>query len=148
MVSATRFEQITDKLRLRGYRITPQRLALIRLIVASEGHPNAARLFQQVKTHYPTMSLATVYKTLDMLKELGEVLEIDLHTDSHYDANKPFPHPHMMCTQCGCIRDGELNDTIHYLVSEIEQHMDFQVTHHQLNFYGVCSDCRDENRTH
>jgi Fur family peroxide stress response transcriptional regulator len=133
MGSETRFDQITDKLRLRGYRVTPQRLALIRQIVASEGH------------RYPTMSLATVYKTLDMLKELGEVLEIDLHTESHYDANKPYPHPHMMCTSCGRIRDGELNNTIQDLVRDIEQHMDFQVSHHQLNFYGVCSDCRDEH---
>jgi Fur family peroxide stress response transcriptional regulator len=147
MVSATRFEQITEKLRLRGYRVTPQRLALIRLIVASAGHPNATSLYQQVKTDYPTMSLATVYKTLDMLKELGEVLEIDLHTDSHYDAKKPYPHPHMMCTQCGLIRDGELSEAVHDLVRDVEQNMGFQVTHHQLNFYGVCSDCRDKQHT-
>ena len=51
------------------------------------------------------MSHATVYKTLALLKEIGQVLEIDLRDDSHYDGNRPQPHPHLICTECKAISD-------------------------------------------
>ncbi len=66
-----RFEQLIAKLRTSEYRLTPQRVELIRLIATSEGHPSASELYNQIKNQFPTMSLATVYKTLDLLKELG-----------------------------------------------------------------------------
>jgi len=87
--SQARFEQLIANLRESKYRLTPQRVELIRLIASSEGHPSASRLYAQIKVQFSTMSLATVYKTLDLLKELGEVLEIGLRDDRHYDGNKP-----------------------------------------------------------
>ena len=92
--SQIRFEQLITKLKELEYRLTPQRVELVRLIATSDGHPSASQLYDRIKIQFPTMSLATVYKTLDLLKELGEVLEIDLRDDSHYDGNKPYPHPH------------------------------------------------------
>ena len=65
------------------------------------------RCTKSLRTQFPTISLATIYKTLTLLKEEGEVLEIDLHNDSRYDGNKPYPHPHLICTQCGKIADGD-----------------------------------------
>ena len=73
-------------------------------------------LYEQIKVQFPTMSLATVYKTLDLLKELGEVIEIDLHDDSHFDGNRPYPHPHLICTSCKKIMDGELDTPVRALV--------------------------------
>jgi Fur family peroxide stress response transcriptional regulator len=137
-----RFEQLIAKLREREYRLTPQRLELIRLIAASEGHPSASRLYEQIKVQFPTMSLATVYKTLDLLKELGEVLEIDLRDDSHYDGNKPYPHPHLICTKCQKIMDGELDTAVTRMVQEVEQTFGFRIVKHQLDFYGLCPDCQ------
>jgi Fur family peroxide stress response transcriptional regulator len=139
-----RFNQLTEKLHQRGYRMTPQRLALIRLIAASEGHPNAGNLFTSVQAQYPTMSLATVYKTLDLLKELNEVVEINLHDVSHYDGNKPYSHPHIICTNCRKIIDGDLEGSLSKLIREVEQNMNFKVQRHQLNFYGLCSECQDK----
>ncbi|UCC88671.1 MAG: transcriptional repressor, partial [Anaerolineales bacterium] len=71
-----RFEELVNKLREREYRLTPQRIALLRLLAASEGHPSASQLYDQIKDHFPTTSLATVYKTLNVLKEIDEVLEL------------------------------------------------------------------------
>jgi Fur family transcriptional regulator, peroxide stress response regulator len=93
----SRYEQLLAILRQSHYRMTLQRMALVRLIASSEGHPNAAQLHARIKGQFPSMSLATVYKTLDLLKELGQVLEIDLRDDSHYDGNRPQPHTHMIC---------------------------------------------------
>ncbi len=137
-----RFEQLMGKLRQSEYRLTPQRVELIRLIAASDGHPSAARLYEQIKVQFPTMSLATVYKTLDLLKELGEVLEIGLRDDSHYDGNKPYPHPHLICTKCQKIMDGELDTAVEAIVQEVEQNFGFQIQKHQLDFYGICPDCQ------
>lgn len=139
-----RFEQLMVKLRESEYRLTPQRVELIRLISASEGHPTASRLYNQIKVQFPTLSLATVYKTLDLLKELGEVLEIGLRDDSHYDGNKPYPHPHLICTKCQKILDGELEVAVENIVQEVEKNFGFQIVKHQLNFYGICPDCQNK----
>ena len=139
-----RFEQLLSRLRESEYRMTPQRVELIRLIATSKGHPSASQLYAQIKNQFPTMSLATVYKTLDMLKDLGEVLEIGLRDDSHYDGNKPYPHPHLICTKCQNIMDGEMDTTVENMVQEVEQNFGFQIVKHQLDFYGICPDCQNK----
>jgi len=140
-----RFEQLIARLKESEYRLTPQRVELIRLIAASEGHPSASHLYNQIKVQFPTMSLATVYKTLDLLKELGEVLEIGLRDDSHYDGNKPYPHPHLICIKCKKIMDGELDSTVKNIVQEVERNFGFQILKHQLDFYGICPDCQNKS---
>ena len=140
-----RFEQLITKLRESEYRLTPQRVELIRLIAASEGHPSASHLYNQIKVQFPTMSLATVYKTLDLLKELGEVLEIGLRDDSHYDGNKPYPHPHLICVKCQKIMDGELDGAVQNIVQEVERNFGFQIEKHQLDFYGICPNCQSKS---
>ena len=140
----TRFEYLIAKLKERNYRLTPQRVELIRLIAASEGHPSASQLYAQIKDQFPTLSLATVYKTLDLLKELGEVLEINLRDDSHYDGNKPYPHPHLICMKCQSIVDGELETAVSTIINDVEENYGFQIQKYQLDFYGVCPDCQNE----
>ena len=140
-----RFDQLIAKLHESEYRLTPQRVELIRLIASSEGHPSASRLYEQIKGQFPTMSLATVYKTLDLLKGLGEVLEIGLRDDNHYDGRKPYPHPHLICVKCQKIMDGELETAVKTIVQEVENNFGFQIVKHQLDFYGICPDCQNKN---
>ena len=103
-----RFEELQKKLRERQCRMTPQRVALLRLLASSEGHPSAAQLYDQLKAQFPTTSLATVYKTLSLLDDMGEVLELGFGDDgSRYDGNKPYPHPHLICIRCRRIVDTE-----------------------------------------
>ena len=103
-----RFNEMITALKEKDFRLTPQRVELVRLISVSEGHPSAAQLYDRIKLRFPTMSQATVYKTLGLLKEMNQVLEIDLRDDSHYDGNKPHPHPHLVCTKCSRIMDAAL----------------------------------------
>jgi Fur family peroxide stress response transcriptional regulator len=137
----TRYDQLIARLRDHGYRLTSQRLALVRLIAVSEGHPNAAQLYDQVKAQFPTMSPATVYKLLSLLKELGQVLEIDLRDDSHYDGNRPYPHPHLICMRCSKIIDGMV-DLDQGLTRRLERKSGYQIVRYQLAFYGICPDCQ------
>ena len=124
--------------------MTSHRLALLRLIAASEGHPNANQLYEQMRQQFPTISLATIYKTLVLLKEEGEVLEINLRDESRYDGNKPYPHPHLICQHCGKIIDGDNMSSMTVVNQEIQKMYGFQVHHANVVFYGTCDDCQGE----
>jgi Fur family peroxide stress response transcriptional regulator len=136
-----RYDHLIAKLREQGYRLTSQRLALVRLIAVSEGHPNAAQLYARLKAQFPTVSRATVYKLLALLKELGEVLEIDLRGDSHYDGNRPEPHPHLICLKCRQILDGpiELDPAV---IQQLERKSGYRIVRNQVAFYGLCPECQ------
>jgi Fur family transcriptional regulator, peroxide stress response regulator len=139
----TRFEELVAKLREREYRLTPQRIALLRLLAASDGHPSASQLYEQIKDQFPTTSLATVYKTLNVLKEIGEVLELGFSgDDNRYDGNKPYPHPHLICIRCHKILDPEVS-LAQNLIQEVAQSSGYQIVGHRLDFYGLCPDCQD-----
>ena len=138
-----RFNQLIAALKERYFRLTPQRVALVRLIAVSEGHPSAGQLYTKIKHQFPTMSQATVYKTLALLKEMNQVLEIDLHDDSHYDGNRPHPHPHLICIKCNKIIDEELSLDQESL-RRLEQASGFKILRPQISLYGLCPDCKEE----
>ena len=137
----TRFNELIAALKSRHFRLTPQRLELVRLIAVSQGHPSANQLYAQISPLFPTMSLATVYKTLAILKEMNQVYEVDLHGDSHYDGNRPQPHPHLICINCQKIIDGDVSldqESLHRL----EQETGYTILRPQISLYGLCSDCK------
>ena len=139
--SQSRFEELVAKLREREYRLTPQRIALLRLLAASDGHPSASQLYDQIRDQFPTTSLATVYKTLNVLKEIDEVLELEFSgADNRYDGSKPYPHPHLVCIRCQKILDSEVR-LAQSLIQEVAQSSGYQIVGHRLDFYGLCPDC-------
>jgi Fur family peroxide stress response transcriptional regulator len=141
MDAKVRSEQIVQKLRDQGYRLTPQRLALVDLIASSEGHPNAAQLYDRLRRRFPTTSPATVYKLLALLKEMREVYEIDFRDDSHYDGNRPEPHPHLICSKCRKIVDGTM-DLDPRWVRRMENKSGYRIERHQLIIFGLCPECQ------
>jgi Fur family transcriptional regulator, peroxide stress response regulator len=139
---AGRLERMLSKLKGKNFRLTPQRLAVLKILANDETHPSVAQVFNQVKAEFPTTSLATVYKTVILLKELNEVLELGFPDGSNrYDGAKPFPHPHMICTRCKKIVDPELN-TLSDLHKEVSRKTGFQILHHRLDFFGLCPECQ------
>jgi Fur family transcriptional regulator, peroxide stress response regulator len=142
--SQVRFNELLYALKERKYRLTPQRVELVRLIAASEGHPSAALLYARIQAQFPTMSQATVYKTLALLKEMNQVLEIDLHDDRHYDGNRPQPHPHLICNKCNKIVDGETSFDLE-MISKLEITSGYTILRPQVSFYGLCPDCKNKD---
>jgi Fur family transcriptional regulator, peroxide stress response regulator len=142
LVHQERYETLLQKLRARGARITSHRLAMLNLLADSAGHPSAAQIHITLQKQFPTISLATVYKTLAVLKEEGEVLEINLPLEARYDGNKPYPHPHLICTNCGKILDGDELSAFSKASDEILGRYGFAVAQSQIVFYGKCKDCR------
>jgi Fur family transcriptional regulator, peroxide stress response regulator len=134
---------ILAKLKAGGHRITPQRIAIVRILVESRRHPSVEDIFEKVKANFPTTSLATVYKTISVIKELGEVLELEFSNGhNRYDGNKPYPHPHLMCVQCKRIVDPELSSLAH-LTQELTSDSGYRILSHRLDFYGICPECQE-----
>ena len=138
-----RFEALVSRLREQEHRLTPQRIALLRLLAASDGHPSASHLYEQLHAQFPTTSPGTIYKTLNLLKDLNEVLELGFSDDDNpYDGNKPYPHPHIICVRCRKIEDPEVG-MAQNLVQEVAQQSGYEMISYRLDFYGVCPDCRE-----
>jgi len=139
-----RTEMILDKLKEKGHRITPQRLVILRTLVESQNHPSVEDIFAKVRVHFPTTSLATVYKTISVIKELGEVLELEFSSGhNRYDGHKPYPHPHLLCVKCKRIVDPELSSLAH-LTRELVSDTGYRILSHRLDFYGICPKCQKQ----
>jgi Fur family peroxide stress response transcriptional regulator len=140
-----RFETIIHKLRDSGHKITPQRLAIAKILARSEGHPSVENIHARIMEDFPTMSLATVYKNILLIKSLGEVLELGFPDGSNrYDGNKPTPHPHVICVKCKKIVDPDL-ENLDEMKKEVESETQFKILNHRLDFFGICSQCMAEN---
>jgi Fur family peroxide stress response transcriptional regulator len=139
-----RLDELITRLRESGHRLTPQRMAVLRTLAVSEGHPSVEQIYERVKADFPMTSLATIYKTVTLLKEMGEVLELGFSDDSNrYDGNKPYPHPHLICTKCRNIVDPEVV-TLHELRQEVAQSTGYQIVSHRLDFFGLCPQCQEK----
>ena len=140
-----RVEAMLSKLKSRDFRITPQRLAVLKILAASERHPSVDAIYKEVKALFPTTSLATVYKTVSLLKELNEVLELGFPDGSNrYDGYNPVPHPHAICVKCKKIMDPELMN-IDELSKEMSRKTGYKIFHHRLDFFGLCPACQKNN---
>ena len=137
---------IIEALRRKGYKATPQRIAICRFALHSRDHPTAQRIYSEVKKVHLTVSLATVYKTLEILKDLGLVQELNFpRGQTRFDSHMK-PHINLVCLRCGNIRD--LDDlTAQEIVRRVVAAAKFTVTGQRLDLYGVCEKCRTRSRS-
>ena len=135
-------KETAQMLRERGLKVTPQRIAVYNMLCNTVEHPNAEMIYKTLEPDHPTMSLATVYKTLDAFKHLGLVQELNVgEPSSRYDA-AVHCHPHTVCLSCGKVQDlhrEELTEVSRKLVPDL----DFEVECEQLILYGRCADCKE-----
>lgn len=142
--AATRLDDLLQRLRKAGHRLTPQRVAIVRQLLERDDHPSVEQLHTAILAEFPTTSLATVYKTIHLLKELGEVLELGFgELGSRYDGRHPRPHPHFICIRCGGITDppcpaGEVDA----LALRMAEQCGFAVSSHRFDLFGLCPACR------
>ena len=133
---------VVAELRQHGYKLTPQRRAVIRVITSTQDHLTPATIYEKIRQVYPGIGLVTIYRTLEMLAELGLICE--LHAGGNcrsYTISTPQHHHHLICSNCGIVIDF----TGHYL-SELEQSLSkesgFRIDGHLLEFVGLCRDCQ------
>ena len=139
-----RLDEMITSLKEQGHRLTPQRMAVLKILAADEGHPSVEQVYERVKVDFPMTSLATIYKTVTLLKEMGEVLELGFSDDSNrYDGIRPYPHPHLICTRCRKIVDPEVA-TLSELHQEVARVSGYQIVSHRLDFFGICPQCQEK----
>jgi len=131
-------------LREAGYRITPQRQAICRLLAGTDTHPTAQEIFEQLKTEYPSLSLATVYNTLEALVNLGLVFALGSAGDGrvHYDADTQ-PHVNLACISCHRVVDLP-SEHIQALDEEVSMHSGYRILGARVLYYGLCPDCQSK----
>lgn len=133
--------QITAMLRDKGFKVTPQRLAIYETLRQTKAHPSAEMIFNELQPAYPTMSLATVYKTIEILKAIGLIQVLNVGEDSfRYDA-EVSNHPHVRCMKC-CRVDDIMGIESDEFIELISQSTSYKLTGQQFYFYGVCPKCQ------
>lgn len=134
-------QKIADLLKSRSIKVTPQRLAIYNVLYKTKEHPSAEKIYQELLPSHPTMSLATIYKTLDALKKANLVTELNTGGDSfRYDANTSS-HPHAICLDCGNVYDLHTH-LLDGLTERVQQETDFTILYGQMYFYGKCAICK------
>jgi Fe2+ or Zn2+ uptake regulation protein len=125
--------------RQRGLKVTPQRECIFEVLWGVETHPSAEAVFAEARNRMPTMSLKTVYQTLNDLADMGEIQALDLGTGaSRFDPNIDTHH-HVVCNECGKIRDVYADFSAVAVPPEATQ--GFSVGSAEVVFRGICEDC-------
>lgn len=126
-----------------GYRLTQSRQAILETLVKTGGHLSADELSDKVRASYPSVGRMTVYRTLDLLLELGLVRPIYQGTGAaHFVLMPDGHHHHLVCSDCGIVVEFE-NCTIGVMEEELSERYGFELTGHLVEFFGRCGDCRE-----
>lgn len=130
-----------EYLRQHHLKVTPQRLAIFHALSQTNAHPSAETIYNSLRESHPTMSLATVYKTLDALVKNHLIQQLNVGEDSYRYDYTTVPHPHIICTCCKQVFD-IAPDALPNLRAAVASVSDFEITHEQLYFYGTCPACK------
>jgi len=134
-------DEIGEQLRNRGVRLTPQRLAIAEAVINSTDHPSVQQIHERVQDHFPSMTLATIYSTLDVLESGGLIQQLPFAKQSRYESNLN-PHVNLVCVQCGNVTDATVGqETVVLLKDQVASLSDFQVAWQRVDFHGRCSRC-------
>jgi Fur family transcriptional regulator, peroxide stress response regulator len=134
---------IVTSLRNKGFRITPQRIAIINYLLNTDLHPTVEEIYKVIQKKYPMISMATIYKTVDFLKNMGIVQELCfVEGSARYDANID-KHINIVCMRCGRIED--INEqSLSILESKVTERSRYQVFGRRFELYGYCNNCKNK----
>ena len=127
----------------RGFRMTRQRRVILDELRRANVHPTADELHARVRRRLPHISLATVYRNLDLLSEAGEVRKIELAGQQRRYDGCTETHQHVRCVRCGRIDDMPCTP-MPALAGEVRDRLDYEIVDCRIEFSGVCPACRKE----
>jgi Fe2+ or Zn2+ uptake regulation protein len=134
-------DELTELFRERGRKVTAQRQCIFRALEGDFSHPSADLVYARVRTEMETISLKTVYQTLNELASMGEVDALDLGTGTtRFDPNVEVAHHHLVCSRCGKVRD--LHADFSYLTVPAGSDEGFELGDPEVVFRGICAECR------
>lgn len=133
--------ELVSILREKGIQVTPQRIAILEQLKLRKDHPNAEMIFHEIKDEFPSLTLVTVYNTLQKLESSGLCLKINpLHCSARYDGNI-VNHQHAICINCQKIID--VHDASVSIKPPEWLSEEFKLMNQSVNFYGLCKSCQE-----
>lgn len=141
-----RIDDLKDILKERGYKLTPQRRAVLNVIIDNnDKHLSSEEVYDYVKKDCPEIGLATVYRTLQLLSDLDVITKINFDDGcARFELNinaGDHQHHHAICSNCGQVVEIEL-DLLDELEEEIKKNYGFEVKDHRVQLYGLCEKCK------
>ena len=133
-------EQVIALLRDDGFKITPQRTAIVDYLLRTEDHPSAELIHKVVRRKYPMVSLSTVYKTLELLREKKLVSEIEVEGEARFDAHTD-EHINLVCVSCGKIEDVD-EDLLKEIQIKAAKKSKYVILQSSFELSGYCSLCK------
>ena len=131
-------------LRQHSYKLTPQRRVVIQTIISNQDHLTPTAIYEKVHQHYPNIGLVTIYRTLEILVELGLICELHAGGSCHsYTISARGHHHHLICSKCGRVADFtgcELGE----MQLSLSEETGFRIDSHLLEFIGLCQVCQKE----
>lgn len=127
-----------------GYRLTPQRMMVVEALHSADKHVSAEEIFAQVQARYPYANISTVYRTLDLLKQLGLVAEIELGDGCvRFHPVDKGHHHHLVCQKCHAIMDIP-ETSLAPLAESLEKQYGFKVQLRHMGIFGICAKCQEQ----
>lgn len=135
-------DSLVERLREKGLKVTPQRVAIYGLLLNTTAHPTAEELWEEVKKDHAAVSFNTVYTTLSTLAQAGLIQRLHMGAAAHYDA-KVSPHVHLNCRQCGRVDDYDADFGLNLAAvgSRAKRDRGFVAERLDLTVYGICLPC-------
>ena len=125
-----------------GLKATNQRLGILEVLEMT-GHSTIDEIYSIVRKKHPAISLATVYKNVDIMVEKGVLVEVPVAgMKSHYEIKK-HDHIHLICQECGSVTDEPIDSVPVKELENIAKRDDFSLSSSQINLYGICHECRN-----
>lgn len=138
MIETKSYKEKLEYYKSFGLKLTPQRLAILEYLESTREHPSAEDIYKALKDRFPSMSIATIYNTLEVLAEKGLVKTLPVDSSKKRFDTFTHPHHHFVCKKCGKIIDIEKK----FEISVPEELYDFEVEEYQIVFSGLCSQCK------
>ena len=142
-------QELVERMREWAVRVTPQRLAIAEVVLNSQDHPTVQQIYERVRGHFPSMTLATIYSTLGVLQKSGLIQELPFQRMSRYEPNME-PHVNLVCIECENVIDADTASEVHDMVvslrDSISESTDFEVGWQRVDFYGLCPRCAAAKR--
>ena len=135
-------DNVISTLKKEGFRITPQRMAILDCILKTSDHPTAERIHKIVRRKYPMVSLSTIYKTLDLLKDRKIVNKIEIGGETRFDAHTD-EHINLICMNCSHIEDVD-DGSIKEIRQRISRRSQYYIVRGSIELFGYCNKCKSK----
>ena len=138
-------ERFRNHLRARGHPVTPQRMRVAEVLFGTHDHISAEEILARLRAGRRPVGKATVYRTLELMREAGLLREHDFNEGfKRYEPHPTRPrHDHLVCTRCGKVIEF-VSQAIDRVESEVAALHHFLPTNHRVEIYGLCEECRDD----